>query len=187
MGRANGGDGIMAKFGKTKITDEGLDKALEKVVEGRRSPGAFLNEMDASAKKEGATNAQRRKAMRMLQKRFNSKVSAAKAGFGRAQADAAAGKQVGPKRKNLSAEKIAAAKESFSGAVASVMHNMMNPEPSQEGKPYGGSKELKKATQGAIAFAKGAAEYKSQKKAGGGKVYAMNRRTGGSIRKPRMK
>ena len=28
---------------------------------------------------------------------------------------------------------------------------------------------------------------KMQKKAGGGKVYAMNRRTGGSIRKPRMK
>jgi Zn-finger domain-containing protein len=28
---------------------------------------------------------------------------------------------------------------------------------------------------------------KRKKKAGGGKVYAMNRRTGGSIRKPRMK
>ena len=31
------------------------------------------------------------------------------------------------------------------------------------------------------------AQKKSQKKAGGGKVYAMNRRMGGPIRKPRMK
>ena len=177
----------MAKFGKDEITDAGLDKALEKVIEGRRSPGALLKEFDASAKKEGATNAQRRKAMRMMQKRFNSLVSGAKAGFDRAQADAAAGKQVGPKSKNLTAEKIAAVKKSFSGAVASLMDDMMNPEPSQEGKPYGGSKELKKATDKAIRLGKGAADYKSQKKAGGGKVYAMNRRMGGPIRKPRMK
>jgi len=178
----------MAKFGKTKITDEGLDKGLEKVLEGRRSPGAFLKELDASAKKEGATNAQRRKAMRMLQKRFNSKVSAAKAGMDRAQADAAAGKRVGSKaRPPLTAEKIAGLKKSFSGAVASIMDNAINPEPSQEGKPYGGSKKLKEATDKAIRLGKGAAEYKSQKKAGGGKVYAMNRRTGGYIRKPRKK
>ena len=177
----------MAKFGKNKITDVSLDKALERVVSGRRSPGAFLKEFDGAAKRQGATNAQRRKAMRMLQKRFNSMVSGAKAGMDRAQADAAAGKQVGPKSKNLTAEKIAAAKKSFSGAVASVMDNMMNPEPSQEGKPYGGSKELKKATREAIQLGKGAADYKSQKKAGGGKVYAMNRRMGGPIRKPRMK
>ena len=178
----------MAKFGKNEITDAGLDRALEKVAEGRRSPGALLKEFDASAKKDGATNAQRRKAMRMLQKRFNSKVSAAKAGMDRAQADAAAGKRVGSKaRPPLTAEKIAAAKESFSGAVASVMDNMMNPEPSQEGKPYGGSKELKEATTKAMQVGKGAAEYKSQKKAGGGKVYAMNRNMGGPVRKPRMK
>ena len=178
----------MAKFGKLELTDEVVDRAIEKVIKGRRSPGAFLNQMDKDARKQGATNPQRRAAMRMLQKRFNSKVSAAKAGFGRGQADAAAGKRVGSKsRPPLTAEKIAGIKESFSGAVASLMDNMMNPEPSQEGKPYGGSKELKKATQGAIAFAKGAAEYKSQKKAGGGKVYAQSRNMGGSIRKPRMK
>lgn len=178
----------MAKFGKIEITNRDLDEALEKVVEGRRSPGALLKEFDASAKKEGATNAQRRKAMRMMQKRFNSKVSAAKAGFDRAQADAAAGKRVGSRaRPPLTAEKIAAAKKSFSGAVASIMDNMINPEPSQEGKPYGGSKELKEATDKAIQLGRGAAAYKSQKKAGGGKVYAMNRRMGGPIRKPRMK
>lgn len=178
----------MAKFGKLELTDEVLDRAIEKVIEGRRSPGAFLNQMDKAARKEGATDAQRRKTVRALQKRFNSKVSAAKAGFGRAQADAAAGKRVGSKsRPPLTAEKIAAAKESFSGAVASVMDNMMNPEPSQEGKPYGGSKKLKEATDKAIKLGKGAAEYKSQKKAGGGKVYAMNRNMGGPVRKPRMK
>ena len=178
----------MAKFGKTKITDEGLDRGIKKVIEGRRSPGAFLNQLDREAKKQGATNAERRKAMRMLQKRFNSRVSAAKAGMDRAQADAAAGKRVGSKaRPPLTAEKIASLKKSFSGAVASLMDDMMNPEPSQEGKPYGGSEELKKATNKAIQLGKGAAEYKSQKKAGGGKVYAMNRRMGGPIRKPRMK
>ena len=178
----------MAKFGKNEITDAGLDKALEKVVEGRRSPGALLKEFDASAKKEGATNAERRKAMRMLQKRFNSRVSAAKAGMDRAQADAAAGKRVGSKaRPPLTAEKIAGIKKSFSGAVASLMDDMMNPEPSQEGKPYGGSEELRKATREAIGLGRGAAEYKSQKKAGGGKVYALNRNMGGPVRKPRMK
>ncbi len=178
----------MAKFGKREITDEGLDKTLEKVAEGRRSPGAFLNQVDKAAKKRGATNPQRRAAIRAMQKRFNSKVSAAKAGMDRGQADAAAGKRVGSKsRPPLTAEKIAGIKDSFSGAVASLMDNMMNPEPSQEGKPYGGSKKLKEATDKAIKLGKGAAEYKSQKKAAGGKVYAMNRNMGGPVRKPRMK
>ena len=178
----------MAKFGKMKITDQKLDQALERIVEGRRNPSALLEQFDGSAKREGATNAERRKAMRMLQKRFNSLVSGAKAGMDRAQADAAAGKRVGSKaRPPLTAKKIAAAKKSFSGAVASIMDDIMNPEPSQEGKPYGGSKELKKATDKAIQLGRGAADYKSQKKAGGGKVYAMNRRMGGPIRKPRMK
>ena len=176
----------MAKFGKYEITDNDLDRALQKVVEGRRSPGAFLKELDASAKKEGATNDQRRKAMRMLQKRFNSLVSGAKAGMDRAQADAAAGKRVPYKGKPITAEKIAELKKRFSGATASLMDDMMNPEPSQEGKPYGGSKELKEATRKAIRLGRGAADYKSQKKAGGGKVYAMNRKMGGPIRKPRM-
>ena len=176
----------MAKFGKMKITDQKLDQALQSIVEGRRNPSALLEQFDGSAKREGATNAERRKTMRMLQKRFNSLVSGAKAGMDRAQADAAAGKQVGPKEKQLTAKKIAAAKKSFSGAVASIMDDIMNPEPSQEGKPYGGSKELKKATDKAIQLGRGAADYKSQKKAGGGKIYAMNRKMGGPIRKPRM-
>ena len=180
----------MAKFGKLELTDEVVDSAIEKMLRpgARRSPGAVINQMDKDARKQGATNAQRRAAMRMLQKRFNSKVSAAKAGMDRAQADAAAGKRVGSKaRPPLTAEKIAGIKKSFSGAMASVMDNIMNPEPSQEGKPYGGSKELKEATTKAMKLGKGAADYKSQKKAGGGKVYAMNRRMGGPIRKPRMK
>ena len=122
----------------------------------------------------------------MLQKRFNSLISGAKAGMDRAQADAAAGKRVPYKGKPITAEKIAGIKKSFSGAVASLMDDMMNPEPSQEGKPYGGSEELRKATREAIGLGRGAADYKSQKKAGGGKVYAMNRKMGGPIRTPRM-
>ena len=177
----------MAKFGKMKITDQKLDQALERIVEGRRNPSALLEQFDGSAKREGATNAERRKAMRMLQKRFNSLISGAKAGMDRAQADAAAGKRVPYKGKPITAEKIAELKKRFSGATASsIMDDIMNPEPSQEGKPYGGSKELKKATDKAIQLGRGAADYKSQKKAGGGKVYAMNRKMGGPIRKPRM-
>jgi len=177
----------MAKFGKMKITDRRLDNTLKSIAEGRRNPSTLLEQFDNAAKKEGATNAERKKTLRMLQKRFNSQISAAKAGMDRAQADAAAGKRVGSKASPLTAEKIAGLKESFSGAVASIMDDMMNPEPSQEGKPYGGSKELKKATDEAIQLGGGAANYKSQKKARGGKVYAMNRNMGGPIRKPRMK
>jgi hypothetical protein len=178
----------MAKFGPYEIQTEDLDRQLDRIVKLRRNPGAYLERLDKAAKKEGATNAQRRAAMRMVEKRFNSLVSGSKAGMDRAQADAAAGKRVGSKaRPPLTAEKIAAAKKSFSGAVASIMDDMMNPEPSQEGKPYGGSKELKEATRKAIKQGAEAIDYKTQKKAGGGKVYAMNRRMAGPIRKPRMK
>jgi hypothetical protein len=175
----------MAKFGKMKITDRRLDNTLKSIVEGRRNPSTLLEQFDNSAKKEGATNAERKKTLRMLQKRFNSEISAAKAGMDRASADLKAGR--GSFKKGLTAEKIAGLKESFSGAVASIMDDMMNPEPSQEGKPYGGSKELEKATDEAIQLGRGTAKYKSQKKARGGKVYAMNRNMGGPIRKPRMK
>jgi len=72
MGRTNGGDGIMAKFGKMKITDRRLDNSLKSIVEGRRNPSTLLEQFDNSAKKEGATNAEHKKTLRMLQKRFNS-------------------------------------------------------------------------------------------------------------------
>ena len=177
----------MAKFGKQKITNAGIDAAVARIIEGNRSPGAALNSLDRDAKKVGATNAQRRATIRMVEKRFNSHIKQAKAGFDRVTADVKSGK-ANSLKKGLTPEKVAAVKESFSGAVASVMDNMMNPEPSQEGKPYGGSKELAKATRKAVRSGSEAKNYKKpQKKASGGKVYAQSRNMGGSIRKPRMK
>ena len=178
----------MAKFGKLELTDEVLNEAVDKLLKPgvRRNPSAVMNQIDKEAKKQGATNTQRRAAMRMLQKRFNAATKEAKAGFDKASADLKSGNR-GDLKKSLTPEKIEAAKKSFSGAMASVMDSIMNPEPSQEGKPYGGSKELKKATTKAIRTGGEAREYARKKKAGGGKVYAMNRRMGGPIRKPRMK
>ena len=177
----------MAKFGKQKITNAGIDDAVARIIEGNRSPGAALNLLDRDAKKVGATNAQRRAAIRMVEKRFNSHIKQAKAGFDRVTADVKSG-NLKTGYKDLTPEKVAAVKESFSGAVASVMDNMMNPEPSQEGKPYGGSKELKKATRKAVRSGSESRDYKKpQKKASGGKVYAQSRNMGGSIRKPKMK
>ena len=178
----------MAKFGPYTIEDSKISSAMDSIIKNRRNPGGFLRNLDKEAKKVGATNAQRRAAMRMLQNKFNSRVKEAKAGFDRASADIKAGDR-GYLKKSLTSKQVDAAKKSFSGAIASLMDDMMNPEPSQEGKPYGGSKELKKATRKAMKVGKEAYDYgeSRKKKAGGGKVYAMNRRTGGSIRKPRMK
>ena len=178
----------MAKFGKLELTDEVVDSAIDKMLspEARRNPGRQLNLIDKDAKKQGATNAQRRAAMRMVQKRFNALTKEAEAGFDKASADIKAGDR-GYLKKSLTPKQVDAAKKSFSGAMASVMDSIMNPEPSQEGKPYGGSEELKEATRTAIKTGGEARDYARKKKARGGKVYAMNRNMGGPIRKPRMK
>ena len=178
----------MAKFGKIELTDEVFNEAVEKLLKPgvRRNPSTVMNQIDKEAKKQGATNAQRRAAMRMLQKRFNAVTKEAEAGFDKASADIKAGDR-GYLKKSLTPKQVDAAKKSFSGAMASVMDSIMNPEPSQEGKPYGGSEELKEATRKAIKTGGEARDYARKKKARGGKVYAMNRRMGGPIRKPRMK
>ena len=178
----------MTKFGKHKISSSGIEEAIGKVVKGRRNPEAFLRQLDTAAKEEGATNAERKAVVNAMHKRLNSHIKQAKAGFDKAGADIKAG-NLNYLKKSLTPEKVAAMKESFSGAVASVLHDMMNLEESQEGKPYGGSKKLKEATDTAIRAGRGAAEYAKsrKKKAAGGKVYTQSRNKGGPIRKPRMK
>jgi len=178
----------MAKFGPYTIDDSNISSAMDSIINNRRNPGKFLRNLDKEAKEVGATDAQRRAAMRMLQNKFNSRVKEANAGFDRASADVKAGDR-GYLKKSLTSKQVDAAKESFNGAIASLMDDMMNPEPSQEGKSYGGSKELKEATRKATQVGKEAYEYgeSRKKKARGGKIYAKNRNMGGPIRKPRMK
>ena len=179
----------MAKFGPYEIQTKDLDRQLDRIVKSRRNPGAYLERLDKAAKKEGATNAQRRNLMKMIQNRFDTVVKKADKGFVNYGKDAEEGKL--PKYAKVKDPKVVGAyRKRFKATAASLMDDMMNPEPSQEGKPYGGSKELKETTRRTIKGGGELQDYKrrgGQKKAGGGKVYAMNRRTGGSIRKPRMK
>tara|TARA_Y100000590_G_scaffold353951_1_gene407090 strand:+ start:1033 stop:1653 length:621 start_codon:yes stop_codon:yes gene_type:complete len=126
------------------IKQGGKDHALEGMLKSAsRSPKKWLEGIDKDATKAGLSPSQRRTVLRAINSRFNTVTKESKEALDYLATRAELGEKFpkggeAPKKggKYLTSDNIKNIKQSFSGAVASVLDSITNLEPGQEGRPY---------------------------------------------------